>query len=124
MSMGITNVHDVGDHNVTNVGDHNLNGIKEQGLRFYVEQSKNEADFSTIGTLYQGNGKAINLADFIQVFGYEVPHFQSSIAPTPFHLTHLLSLSDLIARKIRGIKLLVDYNKSHVMTTIEYFEIM
>jgi hypothetical protein len=42
----------------------------------------------------------------------------------PFHLAHLLSLANLLARKIRGIDLLVDYNKSHVMATIEYLEIM
>jgi hypothetical protein len=114
--MGTTNVHDVGDHN--------LNGIKEQGLKFYVEQSRNEAELSTIGTSYQANGRAINLANFTQVLEYEVPHFHGSIAPTPFHLAHLLSLPNLHARKIRRIKLLVDYNKSHIMTTIEYLEIM
>jgi hypothetical protein len=66
----------------------------------------------------------LNLVDFTQVLEYEVPHFHNSIVPMPFHLAHLLSLSNLHARKIRGIKLLVDYSKSCVMITIEYLEIM
>jgi hypothetical protein len=77
-----------------------------------------------MGTSYQGHGRIINLIDSTQVLEYEIPHFQSSITPTPFHLAHLLSLSNLLARKIRGTQPLVDYNKSHVVTTIEYLEIM
>jgi hypothetical protein len=56
----------------------------------------------------------------IQVFAFEVSRFQSSIAPTPFHLAYLLSLPNLLARRIRGTKPLDDYSKSHVVTTIEY----
>jgi RNA polymerase-interacting CarD/CdnL/TRCF family regulator len=87
MNMGIIVVHDVRDHN--------LNGMKKQGLRFYVEQSRNEVRLPTIKTSYQGIGRGINLADFTQVLEYEVP--------MPFHLAHLLSLPNLLARKIRGI---------------------
>ncbi len=89
-----------------------------------MEQPKNEIRLSTIRTLDQSNGRAINLLDSTQVLPYEVPHFQTFIIPTPFHLPHLLSLPRLLARKIKGTKLLVDYNKSHVVITIEYLEIM
>jgi len=89
-----------------------------------VEELKNEVGLSTMGTSYQSNGKAINVVDSTQVFLYEVPHFQSFTIPTPFYFPHLLSLPRLLARKIRGTKLLVDYNKSHVVITIEYLEIM
>jgi hypothetical protein len=88
-----------------------------------VEHPKNEVGLSTIGTSYQSNGRAINLANCTQVLAYEVPHLQSFTIPTPFHLPHLLSLLSLHARSIKGTKLLVDYNKPHVIT-IEYLEIM
>jgi hypothetical protein len=35
-----------------------------------------------------------------------------------------LSLLNLHARRIRRIKLLIDYNRSHVVIVIEYLEIM
>ncbi len=89
-----------------------------------MEQLKNEVRLSTIGTSYQSNGRAINLAHSTQVLAYEVPHLQSFTIPTPSHLPHLLSLPSLLARKIKGTELLIDYNKSHVVTTIEYSEIM
>ncbi len=89
-----------------------------------MEQPKNEVGLSTIGTSDQNNGRAINLANSTQVLPYEVPHLQSFTIPTPFHFPHLLSLPRLLARKIKRTKLLVDYNKSHVVITIEYLEIM
>ncbi len=122
--MGTINVHAARDYNVTDAGDQNFDGIRVQKLRFYVEQLGNEEGVSIIGTSDQGNGRAINLVISIQVFAFKVSHSQNSIAPTPFHLAYLLSLPNLLARRIRRTKLLDDYNKSHVVTIIEYLKIM
>jgi hypothetical protein len=64
MNMGTIDVHDVGNQNVTNAGNYNPDGIKKQGLSFYVEQLGNEDGLLVVGTLDQGDGRAINLADF------------------------------------------------------------
>jgi len=89
-----------------------------------VEQLRNEVGLSTIGTSYQGNGRVINLVTSIQVIVSEVSHSQNSSTPTPFHLAHLCHYQAYLQVRIRGTKPLVDYSKSHVVTTIEYLEIM
>ncbi len=41
-----------------------------------------------------------------------------------FHFANLLLLSHLLTRRTQGIKLLVDYSRSHFITSNEYLEIM
>ncbi len=47
---------------------------------------------------------------------------EATQAPSSF--ANLLSLSHLPTRKTRGKELLVDYNQSHIITSIEYLRFM